>query len=105
MVDEQLAVLLIKEIGVYPPGSFVKLANNETAVVLRRGIKKANCPVCLSVISPRGAPYQNPIMRDTKEDKSYAIEAVIPRDKGMELDFNKLWGVTYTTNKLASREA
>lgn len=101
MVDEQMAVMLIKEIGVFPPGSFVKLANNEIAVVLRRGVKKANCPVCLSVISPRGAPYQNPIIRDTKDDKSYAIEAVIPRVEEVKLDFHKLWGVTDTSNKLA----
>lgn len=91
-VDEQLAGQLIKEIGIYPPGSFVTLANGDIAIVLRRGVKKANAPVCLSVLSPRGAAYSNPAIHDTFQDKLYSIEEVIPRVDNLELELHEIWG-------------
>jgi HD-GYP domain-containing protein (c-di-GMP phosphodiesterase class II) len=92
LVDAHLAQLLIKEIGVYPPGSFVKLINGDTAVVIRRGIKHANSPMVLSILTPRGAPYKNPPLRDTKIDQLFEIEKVVPRDKNIQLDLYQLWG-------------
>jgi HD-GYP domain-containing protein (c-di-GMP phosphodiesterase class II) len=40
-----LAVALIKEFGIYPPGCFVKLHSGEAAIVVQRG-KTANTPSC-----------------------------------------------------------
>jgi HD-GYP domain-containing protein (c-di-GMP phosphodiesterase class II) len=39
-VDNQLTQLLIREVGLYPPGSFVKLVNGDTAIVIKRAISK-----------------------------------------------------------------
>jgi hypothetical protein len=90
-VDESLAQLLIREIGIYPPGAFVMLNNGEIAIVLRHNLKLANCPLVLSVISPRGVPYQNPRKRDTAEEQIFAIEKVISRPENLKLSLDQIW--------------
>ncbi|UGA37053.1 hypothetical protein JOS77_23250 [Chromobacterium haemolyticum] len=54
--DPQHAALLVKELGVYPPGSFVKLASNEIGVVTHRS-DKANAPRVAALRKLDGAPY------------------------------------------------
>lgn len=78
-VDESLASMLIKEMGVFPPGVFVSLNNCEVGVVIKRGMKKANCPVVSSIVSPRGGAYERPRVRDSGERAEYAISKVVPR--------------------------
>ncbi len=67
-VDETLANQLIREVGVFPPGSVVRLANGEIAVVTRRAIVKkkrdSTAPMVHSILSPRGGLYDEPIKRD-----------------------------------------
>lgn len=89
-VDEELAQLFIKELGVYPPGAFVKLQNGETAVVTRAGENKMK-PLVQAVLGPRGAPLNHPVKRDTS-DPELAIRDMVPRDKAVKLDLHRLWG-------------
>ncbi len=62
-------------IGFYPPGTFVSLANGETAVVVRRGAT-ANHPLVASVISADGTVLGQYIARNTG-DKDHAVHAPI----------------------------
>ncbi len=57
LVHEKLVLTFIKELGVYPPGSFVKLENGETAVVTNRG-EKETWPIVHSILSPRAGLTQ-----------------------------------------------
>ena len=70
-VDESLAAHLIREVGVFPPGTYVRLANGDTAVVTRRAMVKNNrdstAPKVYSLISPRGGVYENPHERDCSQ--------------------------------------
>ena len=93
LVDEQIAQLLIKEIGVYPPGTFVKLANGETAIVLRRGTHSANSPLVLSIIAPRGGFFEKPKRRDTIHKDVFGITSVIPRPKDFKMNRDDIWGI------------
>lgn len=52
-LDSHMTEMLIKVIGVFPPGSFVKLANGEIAVVTRHG-PTPNAPIVHSFVNPRG---------------------------------------------------
>lgn len=92
LVDEHIAQLLIKEIGVYPPGTFVKLANGEIAIVLRRGAHNANSPLVLSIIAPRGGFFEKPKRRDTIHKDIFGIIKVIPRPEGFKMNRNEIWG-------------
>lgn len=92
-VDEESAMLLIKEIGVYPPGTFVKLANGDTAIVLRRGVKNASSPFVLCIINQRGEFYEKTKQRDTIHKDIYGIVEVLPRIENLKLNRDEIWGL------------
>lgn len=58
------AALLVKEFGVYPPGTLVKLASGETAVAVRRGAS-GHTPMVSAVMNRHGDPLGAPVRRDT----------------------------------------
>lgn len=60
-----LASLLIRELGIYPIGSYVRLINGEVAVVSRRGLQSTT-PHVESLLGPRGAPLEVFLERDTR---------------------------------------
>lgn len=90
-VDMDLSHLLIKEMGIYPPGSFVRLENGEIAVVTHSG-EKANTPIVCSIVRPNGDLYLNPKFRESS-DKLYTIKEVIsPADTRLSVNRCQLWG-------------
>lgn len=89
-VDERLAQLFVKELGVYPPGAFVKLHNSEIAIVTHRS-KNGSCPIVQSVVGPRGAPLARPIKRDTSAEE-VVIQDMVARDKAVSINLHSLWG-------------
>lgn len=90
--DPQYIKLIIKEFGIYPPGSFVKLANNEIAVVTYRQ-EKANEPKVASLRKIDGPPYAAPLLRDTHNPIYKVVEAVPASIANVRIGFlSKLWG-------------
>ena len=89
-VDEDLAHVFIKELGIYPPGVFVRLNNGEIAVVTRRS-QNTTCPTVQSIISPRGGPYSKPKLRQCNTDE-FAISAIVPKEKNLLINMRLLWG-------------
>ncbi|MDE2077876.1 MAG: hypothetical protein KGI91_12515 [Burkholderiales bacterium] len=82
---------IIKEMGIFPPGSFVKLANGDTAIVLRRG-DSANTPQVQSLISADGWVFPDPHFRDTGKPE-YKVVTTVPRSNVMlHLDRKRLFG-------------
>jgi len=83
--------VLIKEVGIYPPGSFVKLATGETGIVYKRSAN-AHTPIVLSLTNSRGTPEAKPIRRDTSQEE-YKIMSIIPRENIMiRIDPTSFWG-------------
>lgn len=62
-VDEAGAAL-VKTLGIYPPGAFVRLASQEVGVVIRRGVT-ATTPRVAVLANRDGMPTGEPIPRDT----------------------------------------
>lgn len=75
-VDEAGAAM-IKALGIYPPGAYVKLASNEIAVVIKRGPTAATPKVAV-VLNREGMPTGQLITRDTIQP-AYKIAGVISR--------------------------
>lgn len=73
---DALGALFIKHIGFYPPGSYVRLASGEVAVVTRRGAK-ANAPQVFAIVGRQGMPLGEPTWRDT-QDPAHEIKASLP---------------------------
>lgn len=81
---------LIKQVGIYPPGSFVKLANGEIGVVFKRG-ENANKPLVYSLINQSGQYIATPIRRDTALP-GLQVQAVVPRNNVMiNFDPRTIW--------------
>ena len=66
---------LMRVFGLCPPGTFVKLANGETAVVMRRGAKAA-APWVASVLNRLDQPVAEPSLRDTSRE-GYAVQSTL----------------------------
>ncbi|SKA05626.1 HD-GYP domain, c-di-GMP phosphodiesterase class II (or its inactivated variant) [Lysobacter spongiicola DSM 21749] len=90
-VDEALATLLIREIGVFPPGTPVRLANGEVGVVLHRG-RDAAKPVVARLINANGTLAAIAAQRDTSTP-AYAITETVPPNKYQALvsSAGELW--------------
>lgn len=88
-IDGNLAPIAIKEIGIYPPGAFVKLQNGEIAVVIKRVAGSVN-PIVRSIIGPRGAPLDRLYRRNTEEPLC-RIQDVVPRDRNIPLNLRRIW--------------
>ena len=65
-------------VGFYPPGTYVTLANGETAVAVRRGVT-AHSPLVASLIDAKGNALAQYVGRDTR-DKQFAVTAPVSPD-------------------------
>lgn len=78
-VPTPLGAVFIRALGVYPPGSFVRLANDEVAVVVKRG-RRANTPLVMSIVGRQGMPLGEPAPRDTIE-RAFEVKGSVPFDE------------------------
>ena len=90
-VAEGLIARFIKAVGVFPPGTPVRLENGELAVVTQRGENAGKPQVC-SIIGPRGMPFAVPIRRDTGRPTYGVREVVEWSDVGAVPAMQTLWG-------------
>ncbi|GAB3186364.1 HD-GYP domain-containing protein [Hydrogenophaga aquatica] len=74
-----LGAAFVKTLGLYIPGSYVRLANDEVAVVVRRG-RRANAPGVFAIVGRHGMPLGEPALRDTLE-REYEVKASISADE------------------------
>jgi len=89
-LDEELSLRLIKLFGIYPPGTFVKLANGESAIVCYRPTKAgAVAPSVCSYRSATGPFLAQAEVRDTNIAK-YKISEVIPYES-QPYDYDVIW--------------
>jgi HD-GYP domain-containing protein (c-di-GMP phosphodiesterase class II) len=84
-----LGAAIVKAVGVYRPGSFVKLASGEIAVVIRRG-KNTSAPTTVLILNKYGIPVASDNVRETS-DRNFAITSVVPsNDIHVTLNLDKL---------------
>lgn len=74
-VDERSAAVLVKELGVFPPGTLLRLKNGEIAAVFRRS-KDAAHPQLQCMINRDGAPLSRPAARDRRDPACGIVESV-----------------------------
>lgn len=90
--DNPFPGLLVKAVGMYPPGTFVRLANGEIGVVWGRNPEAMNQPQVAVLISAKGLRHMDPVRRDTGADPAFKVVAVLPPDNPMfTVNFEQLW--------------
>jgi len=90
--DQDLAEVFVKEIGIFHPGSYVRLINGEVAVVTHRG-EKIHHPIVHSVLKADGVPFAMPVKRDCSEEKYAIINSIPPQDIHIEINKLLLWDI------------
>ncbi len=65
---DEVSFTLVRSIGLCPPGTFVRLDNGDTAIVLRRS-DKANHPLVASVLDSAGMHHAQPALHATDQGK------------------------------------
>jgi HD-GYP domain-containing protein (c-di-GMP phosphodiesterase class II) len=74
-LPDTVGAATVKALSIYPPGSYVRLANSEIAVVVKRG-PRADQPKVVSIVAPNGRPMAAPLLRDTAQPR-HEIKAAV----------------------------
>ncbi|HJW11821.1 MAG TPA: phosphohydrolase, partial [Albitalea sp.] len=86
---DEAGAAIIKAVGIYPPGSFVRLVSGEVAIVLCRG-KLANQPTVASIVDADHMPYGMPRPRHTEIASHRVVTGVAPHDVKVRTPLDRL---------------
>jgi ribosomal protein S16 len=86
---DEAGAALIKTVGIYSPGSFVRLNNNELAVVIKRGANTTTPRVAV-LINREGMPTGEMMVRDTQQPEYRIVASVAHRDVKVGLNLERL---------------
>lgn len=87
----QMGVVLIKEIGIYPPGDFVKLKSGELAVVIRRS-DNPKAPLVACITDAAGKPGVHTVHRDTARPGFEVVGLVPDKTLALRVPPERLYG-------------
>ncbi|WP_028303574.1 HD-GYP domain-containing protein [Oceanospirillum maris] len=90
--DESLTNIFLAELGIYPPGATVELANGEMGVVIKRKAPESSKPIVSSIRDRFGTRFMHPVMRDTG-DKRYSIKGDVKVEQLGNVNPSILWGL------------
>ncbi|APW44458.1 HD-GYP domain-containing protein [Rhodoferax saidenbachensis] len=91
-VDEAGAAL-IKAVGIYQPGSFVRLATDEIAVVIKRGANTTTPRVAV-LVNRSGIPTVEPTIRETSLPDYRIVASVAHREVKVQVNLEKMLPLT-----------
>ncbi len=94
--DATLATYFIKVLGLYPPSTFVRLKNNEIAIISQRATKNTPC-MATALVKPHGELYTNLIRRDTSVEPYTIVEAISPEQASVRINPQQIWGPLAST--------
>jgi hypothetical protein len=86
---DEAGAALIKAVGLYPPGSIVRLANGEIGIVFKRGFS-ANEPLVAALIGKSGSPLSNPVPRDTRLASQAITASLAPTELKLHVNLEAL---------------
>lgn len=86
---DEAGAALIKTVGLYPPGSIVRLANGEVGIVFKRGFS-ATEPLVAALIGKSGSPLSNPVPRDTRLAAQAIVASLAPAEFRLRVNLEAL---------------
>ena len=90
-LEQSLVATFIKELGIFPIGTFVRLENGEIGVVTSRG-SSSTTPIVDCLIGPRGAPLDKVNRRDTSKVLCGIREVLTEHQAAVGFNLDQLWG-------------
>lgn len=86
---DEAGAALIKTVGLYPPGSLVRLASGEVGIVFKRG-HSATEPMVAALLGKSGAPLSEPVPRDTRLASQAIAASLHPHELKLRVSLEKL---------------
>jgi HD-GYP domain-containing protein (c-di-GMP phosphodiesterase class II) len=102
--DTMLGAILAREVGTYPPGSYVRLAKREIAVVIKRS-GKLNEPIVRVLVGSDGIRLEGFPKRNTKEPGFRIFGTAAPEEIRFEYDYRALWDLTTIEDPVEQKAA
>lgn len=91
LFNQQLTAILVKELGVYIPGSLVRLKNNEIAAVKNRAMKSSDV-IVYSIYGANNMLRLTPLMRNVSEPGCEVVASLQLEDyRSANLSIKRLW--------------
>jgi len=90
---DEAGAALIKAVGVYSPGALVRLANQEVAVVVRRGAN-TSMPRVAILVNRDGIATGEHAIRDTSLREFRIVSSVAPSDCKVQLQLDRMLVLT-----------
>ncbi|MCG6535850.1 MAG: HD domain-containing protein [Syntrophales bacterium LBB04] len=90
-IDANLAEVFVKTLGIYLPGTFAYLKNNQIAVVTNRG-EKIHSPIVQVVTGRDGMPLPGPLSQDTSDHRFSIMRVIPPGEVSVKVNRYQLWG-------------
>jgi hypothetical protein len=91
-LPDAIGATMLRILGLYPPGSYVRLTNGELAVVTRRGTK-AHTPLVVSLRSRDGTMLSKLQIKDTSNPAHGVQRVLLARDLKIVLNHERVLGV------------
>jgi hypothetical protein len=86
---DEAGAALVKTVGLYPPGSIVRLASGEVGIVFKRGFS-ANEPLVAALIGKSGSPLSSPVPRDTRLASQAISASLAPAELKLRVNLEAL---------------
>lgn len=100
------AKLLVREVGIYPPGTYARLSNGEIAVVARRSSSTATFPLVYSFAKAGDEKINLPTKRldkprllDLATEEEEIRGTYRPDDVKIPISMNEVWGYSHLLEK------
>ena len=90
-LDRQLTTVFIRELGVYPIGTFVRLESGEIGVVTQKGASSTT-PIVDVLLGPRGNQQDVIVRRDTNEILHAIRDVLNESQAAVDFELDQLWG-------------
>ena len=78
-LPDEAGMLLVRALGLYPPGSLVRLANGDLAVVVGCG-SRPQWPVVATIANREGLAPSTPVLRPVGDPEFSVLESIAPRE-------------------------
>ena len=90
---DEAGAALIKAVGIYSPGTYVRLATDEVAVVIKRGTNTTTPRVAI-LINRSGMPTGELIVRDTSKREFRIVTGLPHREVKVQINLERLLQLT-----------
>lgn len=91
---DEFGVSIVKALGLYAPGAYVQLINQEIGIVVKRVVVRpgiiGNSPIVIGLLNKEGLPFTNFVLRDTSQESFKIIKAISSEQIKNNFSINKV---------------